>query len=47
MLAGSAGVFTGMTRLISVRQQWSIFTWAVAYLASALVIGALFSVGTS
>jgi len=41
LLLVSAGLMTAVVRLIALRERWTLWSWLIVFLASALVLAAL------
>lgn len=41
LLLISAGLMTAVVRLIALRERWTLWSWLIVFLASALVLGGL------
>lgn len=41
LLLVSAGLMTGLVRLIAMRERWTVWSWLIVFVASALVLGGL------
>jgi hypothetical protein len=41
LLLISAGLMTAVVRLIALRERWTLWSWLIVFLASALALGGL------
>jgi hypothetical protein len=41
LLLISAGLMTALVRLVALRERWTLWSWLIVFLASALVLGGL------
>lgn len=44
LLLVSAGLMTAVVRLIALGERWTLWSWLIVFLASALVLGGLWMV---